>query len=58
MSRTKMDLDNSVKGISDLLQEHKVIDNDRKAERITIEWSDVIAGTRVFVERWTKDQAA
>ncbi len=43
-----MDLDNSVKAISDLLQRHGVIDNDRNAVRALLEWHaehDEVAAT-------------
>lgn len=35
---TKADLDNLSKATSDLLQKHGVIDNDRKAERVVLDW--------------------
>lgn len=35
---TKIDADNGIKAISDLLQAHGVIDNDRKAESVDITW--------------------
>lgn len=50
--RTKIDLDNSIKGVSDLLQKHRVIENDRKASRIVLEWSEAVEGSRVTVEKW------
>lgn len=53
-ARTKMDLDNSVKSVSDILQAHGVIDNDRHAEEIHLRWSDAIDGTRVYVEKWRR----
>jgi Holliday junction resolvase RusA-like endonuclease len=37
---TKADLGNFEKGVSDLLQAHGVIENDRLAEEIHIAWSD------------------
>ena len=56
--RSRVDLDNTIKGISDLLQEHRIIENDRMAQRVTLEWSDAIPGSRVFVERWRKESVA
>lgn len=37
-SETKADLDNLSKATSDLLQKHGVIDNDRKARRVVLDW--------------------
>lgn len=37
-TETKADLDNLSKATSDLLQKHGVIDNDRKARRVVIDW--------------------
>lgn len=42
------DLDNAVKAVSDLLQHHGVIENDRLAQRILIERADV-PGVSVLV---------
>jgi len=50
--RTGIDLDNAVKAASDALQENGVIENDRLAQRITLSWSDDVAGMRVTVEKW------
>jgi crossover junction endodeoxyribonuclease RusA len=50
--RTKIDLDNSIKGISDLLQAHRVIENDRLANRIVLEWPEAVEGSRVTIEKW------
>jgi len=37
-TETKADLDNLSKATSDLLQKHGVIDNDRKARRVVLDW--------------------
>lgn len=50
--RINIDLDNSIKGVSDLLQKHRVIDNDRYAQRIVLEWSEAVEGSRVTLEKW------
>ncbi|WP_331316497.1 hypothetical protein [Methylobacterium mesophilicum] len=45
---SRMDLDNSVKAVSDLLQRHGVVDNDRNAVRALLEWHaehDEVAAT-------------
>jgi Holliday junction resolvase RusA-like endonuclease len=44
----KGDLDNAAKATSDLLQAHNIIDNDRLAQRVIIERSDV-SGVSVLV---------
>lgn len=56
--RTRIDLDNAVKAVSDALQECGVIDNDRLAEEIHLRWSDDVDGMLVWIERWTKREAA
>ena len=43
------DLDNCVKSLSDALQEHGVIENDRLAQRVLIERSDNTSGMSVLV---------
>jgi Holliday junction resolvase RusA-like endonuclease len=43
------DLDNAIKGTSDLLQEHGVIKNDKLAQRIVIERSASVDGMFVMV---------
>ncbi|MEG9529720.1 MAG: RusA family crossover junction endodeoxyribonuclease [Hyphomicrobiales bacterium] len=35
---SRMDIDNAAKAISDLLQKHGVVDNDRDAVRVLLEW--------------------
>ncbi|MFC7664378.1 RusA family crossover junction endodeoxyribonuclease [Methylorubrum suomiense] len=49
-TETKADLDNLSKATSDLLQKHGVIDNDRDAERVVLDWhrehSDLAATVR------------
>lgn len=39
-SKTRADLGNLEKAVSDLLQQHRVIDNDRLAESIHVGWTD------------------
>lgn len=46
------DLGNLEKCVSDLLQEHGVIDNDALCQRITLEWSSEIKGALVVVQQW------
>jgi crossover junction endodeoxyribonuclease RusA len=43
------DLSNALKGIEDLLQTHGVIENDKLARRIVLEWGDGITGALVTV---------
>lgn len=59
---TRADLDNLAKGLSDLLQRHGVIDNDRKAESVHLERSTAVPKGQVRctvspavrpVEGWT-----
>ena len=45
---SRMDIDNAAKAVSDLLQRHGVIDNDRDAVRVLLEWHaehDEVAAT-------------
>lgn len=56
--RDKSDLGNFEKGVSDLLQSHGVIQNDRLAETILIRWSDEIEGCRVLVSRVSENPLA
>jgi len=44
------DIDNLIKPISDLLQTHGVIENDRLAKRVTIERAGAATGALVTVE--------
>lgn len=44
----RMDIDNAAKAVSDLLQRHGVVDNDRDAVRVLLEWHaehDEVAAT-------------
>jgi crossover junction endodeoxyribonuclease RusA len=45
----KCDLGNLEKAASDLLQAHGVIENDRKASRIVLEWSETIDGVELVL---------
>jgi crossover junction endodeoxyribonuclease RusA len=45
----RRDADNFVKAVSDLLVEHRVIDDDSKATEISVTWSDRISGCRVHL---------
>lgn len=45
----RIDLGNCEKAVSDLLQEHGVIENDKLCRRIEIEWSDAVEGMNVLV---------
>lgn len=47
--RRPVDLDNTIKAVSDLLQAHGVIANDKHAERIVLDWDDGIDGCRVVL---------
>ena len=38
--RSNADLDNRVKPLLDLLQAHKVIEDDKYLEKLTVEWGD------------------
>jgi Holliday junction resolvase RusA-like endonuclease len=38
------DLDNRAKPVFDLLQEHRLISDDRHMDRLTIEWGDAPKG--------------
>lgn len=55
--RSRADLGNMEKGVSDALQAACVIDNDLDAERIVIEWSDSVLGCRAIVEKWIEPPA-
>jgi len=47
--RARTDLGNLEKALSDLLVEMNVIDDDRLAEKITLEWGDVQCGCEVTI---------
>jgi len=47
----KVDLDNRIKGILDLLTKHRVIGDDSMAEKITLSWSDTGQGARVILTK-------
>lgn len=46
LGRCKLDIGNAEKAVSDLLQHMQVIENDKLAERIILQWGD-IEGCRV-----------
>lgn len=48
--KTKADIGNLEKACSDLLQHYGVIENDRRAVRITLEWSPSVEECQVMVE--------
>ena len=48
-SKWRGDLDNAVKALSDALQEHGVIENDRLAQRVLIERSASTPGMSVLI---------
>lgn len=50
--RRRVDMDNTVKALSDLLETHGVIENDRLCNRLTVEWAEDIDDCRVTVEAW------
>jgi crossover junction endodeoxyribonuclease RusA len=45
----KLDIGNAEKAVSDLLQAHGVIENDRFAARIDLRWSQAVTGLSVMV---------
>lgn len=45
----RRDIDNLVKSISDLLQQHGVIENDSLAQSVTALWADDVKGCRVVI---------
>lgn len=51
-TRSGMDLDNTIKPVSDALQDAGVIHNDSLARRIVIEGSDAIDGVEVVLTPW------
>lgn len=48
----RRDLDNIAKASSDLLVTHRIVEDDSYAERVTVEWTDVVEGARLIVEKW------
>jgi Holliday junction resolvase RusA-like endonuclease len=44
------DLDNRIKAVSDLLQAHRVIDNDKLCRKLIVLWEDQQAECRVEVQ--------
>lgn len=50
--RRKVDLSNTIKAAEDSLQTARIIDNDRNAERVVIEWSSSIEGARAIITKW------
>ncbi len=52
------DIDNRCKPVLDLLQEHRIVENDRYCERVTIEWGEAHGGMLVRVEPYSEAMAA
>lgn len=57
---SKMDLDNAIAGISDVLQSHRIIANDRDAEEIALYWhgtsTDVVVDLARYVGNLSRYQ--
>lgn len=49
--KRRVDLANMEKAASDLLVTYRVIEDDRFAERVTLEWA-AVEGARIIVEKW------
>lgn len=47
--RHTSDLDNRPKAIFDLLQSHRLIENDRFQDKMTVEWGEAPMGCKIFV---------
>lgn len=54
--KNRLDLDNHLKPICDLLQRQRVIRNDRYAEEIVVRRDPARADSTVLVELWAVDQ--
>ena len=52
------DIDNRCKVVLDLLQTHKIIENDRYCESATIRWGEAKGGMTVVVEPYAEARAA
>jgi crossover junction endodeoxyribonuclease RusA len=48
--RSNSDADNRIKPMMDLLQAAEVIENDKFAERVTVQWGEAPEGCRVLLE--------
>ena len=48
--KRKRDLSNLIKGVSDLLVTHQIIEDDSLEQRVVMEWSADIEGCRVVLE--------
>lgn len=51
ISKVHPDLDNLCKAVNDLLEEHKIIENDKLMQSLTMRWTDTIEGARVIIEQ-------
>ncbi len=49
MRRSNFDIDNRIKAVMDILQAHKLIQNDAMQDKLTIEWGATTLGCRVHV---------
>lgn len=54
--RNRPDLGNLEKCVSDILQEHGIIDNDALCQRIALEWSDSVKGAHVSIVQWLSSE--
>ena len=48
--RANADIDNRVKPTLDLLQQHKVIDDDKYCEQLTIRWGEADGGMQILLK--------
>ena len=46
----RRDLSNTIKGVSDLLVAHGIIEDDSLEERVVLQWSDTVKGCLVILE--------
>jgi Holliday junction resolvase RusA-like endonuclease len=54
----RRDIDNTCKPLLDLLVKQGVLIDDSQVESLTVEWSDVVQGARIFIEPFRKEKAA
>lgn len=47
--KRRRDLDNAIKGLSDLLTQQRVIEDDSLCQKLSAEWSNQIKGVRIMV---------
>lgn len=55
--KRRVDLDNRVKGLLDLLTKHRVIQDDHLVQSIAIRWREHGEGVRVVVRKWEGERA-